>query len=608
MIYIKIGKKQEQLSSIVDTQKNINESILGMDYETFISIIYYNPSISESIFNVPKTQKRSFLEKIFGLEVYSEISKKINEKLSFLNNKITEANRNIEFNKNSIETTNNQIGSLNESCSEDSIIDLLNDINKLEDKKDLLNKNIKDIQNENYEVKKILIEEKILNFSNKNIELDKELYNLNSKLKELNIIEINFNIENYEKMKDEINHSENYDFNIETLEKDIDKINESNEQLKEEKIEIDKELIKLSLKIENNNKLSSGICPICENDKISIVDIKNTEIHLLKVKENNNKKLNNISEKLLENGNEIKQINRNISEQKKLKQNLLDLKEYFYKLEEKKKEYDLFKENELSYKNIKIKIKELNKEQENNNIELNKLNKLKDVLSKELLKLNSLDNDIENIKKDIENKKYLLNELKIKIESINKVIFENKELLIKYDNLIIEENKNIKKYQNFLDYFNFIKNICKDENIKQYAISNIVPFLSQKANGYLSDAGFDFYLKLDSWLNVEIKGSGIRDAGFGNLSSGQQKTTNLAMMLAFLDISKLQSAIFPNILLLDEVLDGAIDSITLTQMLDILGKKQKEDKLKMFIVSHRKELNELCDVSNFYKVEMQNRI
>jgi ABC-type lipoprotein export system ATPase subunit len=78
------------------------------------------------------------------------------------------------------------------------------------------------------------------------------------------------------------------------------------------------------------------------------------------------------------------------------------------------------------------------------------------------------------------------------------------------------------------------------------------------------------------------------------------------MILSFLDISKMQTSSFPDVLLLDEILDGAIDSITLTQMFNIIAKKQKEDNLKLFIVSHRKEINEIGKIDNIYKIEMQD--
>jgi hypothetical protein len=47
------------------------------------------------------------------------------------------------------------------------------------------------------------------------------------------------------------------------------------------------------------------------------------------------------------------------------------------------------------------------------------------------------------------------------------------------------------------DYYNFIKVLCNDENIKQYAISNLIPILNNKVNYYLSEVGFNFYVKFD---------------------------------------------------------------------------------------------------------------
>ena len=79
------------------------------------------------------------------------------------------------------------------------------------------------------------------------------------------------------------------------------------------------------------------------------------------------------------------------------------------------------------------------------------------------------------------------------------------------------------------------------------------------------------------------------------------------MIFSFLDICKIQLNTFPDILLLDEILDGAIDSLTISQISNIITKKQRKDNSKIFIVTHRKEIGEI-QFDNFYKVEMTDRL
>jgi Fe-S cluster assembly ATPase SufC len=72
-----------------------------------------------------------------------------------------------------------------------------------------------------------------------------------------------------------------------------------------------------------------------------------------------------------------------------------------------------------------------------------------------------------------------------------------------------------------------------------------------------------------------------------------------------LDVAKLKTGIFPDVLLLDEILDSSIDSGGLANILRIIQTKQKEDKSKTFIITHRTEITDM-DVDNVYVVSKNN--
>jgi DNA repair exonuclease SbcCD ATPase subunit len=57
------------------------EEIFGMDVKMFMSLIHSNVNNSASILSMKKPEKRKFLEKMFGLEIYSDMNKLANEKL-----------------------------------------------------------------------------------------------------------------------------------------------------------------------------------------------------------------------------------------------------------------------------------------------------------------------------------------------------------------------------------------------------------------------------------------------------------------------------------------------------------------------------------------------
>lgn len=612
--FLKVYKndlEMDQLAKSLDIQSEIESDIIEMDFDTFISIIHYNSTTSKSIFNVSKSQKRSFIEKLFGLEAYSSISQKCNEKINKLNTNILDIDKDMQFNNKTIEDLSIQNKTFNDDIKQnkDLYIIKIKNINKEIFKlNENINKNsliVDEIQN-----KKTIVQEKLVEYTTNLEIIEKEIYSTSEILKSKNIDNIDFNINDFFEISKKIES-----FNIIDKEKELKNILLEKELLEKELDEINKLIT--NKKIEESNlkgKLSSikdfdikdNKCPLCHS-KIEPKKIQEDIKKKKNIIENDIAKISNEILKLniTEKKSEISEINIKISNIENQLKQFIKLKENFIILENKKVIYDIYLKEKENIDLLKNKMSVLTNEKRDILVNIEKYNKIIKSIEVEIEKSFKLQTELSNLQNELN---ILLNKQQENEKQINKIqeYIENNNnkinnYILENDNKLKEKNKN----KDILDYFEYIKKICKDENVKQYAISNLVPYLTNQANGYLTEAGFDFYLKLDSWLNVDIKGPGISEAGYGNLSSGQQKTTNLAMILSFLDICKFQYNIFPDILLLDEVLDGSIDSITLSQMFNIISKKQREDKLKLFIVSHRKEINEV-DVDNIYKVEMTN--
>ena len=84
-------------------QKILENEILKMDHHLFTSLIYINLNDYVPILQMGAEKKRSFVEKMFGLEFFSELNKRANEKLSQLENTIS--TKTIELNmKNKMKT------------------------------------------------------------------------------------------------------------------------------------------------------------------------------------------------------------------------------------------------------------------------------------------------------------------------------------------------------------------------------------------------------------------------------------------------------------------------------------------------------------------------
>jgi len=157
-------------------------------------------------------------------------------------------------------------------------------------------------------------------------------------------------------------------------------------------------------------------------------------------------------------------------------------------------------------------------------------------------------------------------------------------------------------YNTVIDYLEVIKELCKDENIKQYAISSIMPYLNKQTNHYLSEVGYGFYCILDRWLDADIKGPGVKNGSYGSLSGGEARGIDLAIQFALLDIARIQAGIWPDILIMDEILDSSVDAKGITKLMDIIKNKQSQEQNKIFLISHRDEIGESIDADHTYYV------
>jgi energy-coupling factor transporter ATP-binding protein EcfA2 len=89
------------------------------------------------------------------------------------------------------------------------------------------------------------------------------------------------------------------------------------------------------------------------------------------------------------------------------------------------------------------------------------------------------------------------------------------------------------------------------------------------------------------------------------LSGGEMRSVDLALQFAFLDISRVQTSLFPDILVTDEIFDSSIDYTGLANIMRIIKAKQIEDHSKIFLVTHREEVD-LVNADNVYFVEKRD--
>lgn len=612
------GNLISSTASKLDFQKQLENEVLGIDFKTFMNLIYTNSNSSVSLLKAKKQDKRQFLERMFDLGYFSHLSKRVQKKIVKNQENITEVEKEVYKSESIIEVIEKDLSELilpDLSKHKKEINRLKEGLDELpEDDKELLEKY--KLHMNNLETDKQKYEKLHQNFVNK----IKQLNRKKSKL-ELSIKECNDSLKDKDEKDEKIEEilSEKYGNEVD-LEKDKAKLEELKTKEKEHDIKLSEILthIKIikgqyeSYKEQDLNIKPGDVCPECSREM--------EEKYYQEYKNNHDKKVEETKKELVsykESFDVLKSLNDNTKKEKK------DIEKSISTTEKRIEELNNY---QVEYNKLVEKNEEIEKTKIDSERKLSKYEKvlvILDTYSKKYLnkyneiveEYNLLKSNIEESENNINTRSDILNDIKQKEAVLleqEKQLERNKEIKVeKEKNLkelqdkILELNKNKKSLFTLKDYLVYFKDMLKDEEVKQYAIGEIIPFLTKQANHYLSQAGYEYYLDIDSWLDITIKGPGVKDSESGNMSGGEEKSIDLSLQYAFLDLIYSKSLMFPNVLIQDEILDSSIDSESLENFLDIVKAKQRENDLSLYIISHRKEVD-LINPDHVIEVEKVN--
>jgi len=624
---IKDGVPVPKLSDKRVFQTELEQDLIGMDFKAAEALLFQNANNMVSIFNTPKAEKRRFIEKFFNLEIYSKMNEQTNGKLSNVVKKLSEIDMEIGFKKRRIDELDDKIKSM-----------AIPDIESYKEKVDVAikeldvfveknNKSLVDVKGLEKEVTSL--REQLVGLKTTNKEKSKEKGQINDKFSKLigekdllkkridNIGDLSGQKDKLERVKQAIEKFGDLD-RTKVL-KEIEKLREKESKEKQLLTECNTYIRQYKneiASIENMETTEETICPTCFQE----VDHEHIKHHI-------ESQISELKRELADKGEQVSNIEQTLSDTKtKIKHKEDELS---------KIDSNIDKKRQLENALVKLEgVGEKQKEIDDNN---KRIKEIDDVLCPELeseikrlsMEILDIEENMSMIEDNIKEKEdkisfvkeltYTKSTLENNISSEQKVYDNMKEI---YDKSIKEHEDNkktredlteelsnyeidIKKLNKMKDHLEYVKETLKDENVKQYAISNIIPFLQQQTNHYLAETGHNYYVELDSWLDGTIKGYGVGDCDFGNMSGGEGKSIDLALKFAMMDVARRQAGSYIDVLVLDELLDSSIDSHGIEKTFDIIRIKQREDNLKVFVVSHREEVADF-GVDNTYKVTKEN--
>lgn len=136
------------------------------------------------------------------------------------------------------------------------------------------------------------------------------------------------------------------------------------------------------------------------------------------------------------------------------------------------------------------------------------------------------------------------------------------------------------------EYHALIKNMLQDTGIKATMIKRFIPVINQTINHNLAKLGFFGRFTLDENFEETIKARGFDTLGYNSFSEGEKLRIDLAVLLAWRDMARMQGILNTNLLMFDEVIDASMDANGTDAFTNLLTALQDTN---IFIISHSPE-------------------
>ena len=145
--------------------------------------------------------------------------------------------------------------------------------------------------------------------------------------------------------------------------------------------------------------------------------------------------------------------------------------------------------------------------------------------------------------------------------------------------------------------------VLKDNGIKARIIKQYIPVINKLINKYLAAMDFFVNFELDENFNETIKSRFRDEFSYASFSEGEKMRINLAILFTWRAVAKLRNSASTNLLIMDEVLDGSLDSNGTDEFLKIINTLTQDTNT--FIISHKVDqlVDKFANVIRFVKVK-----
>ena len=165
-----------------------------------------------------------------------------------------------------------------------------------------------------------------------------------------------------------------------------------------------------------------------------------------------------------------------------------------------------------------------------------------------------------------------------------------------FDDLIVESNKRlsevegkVEKFRKDLSKLDIVKYVVSEEGVKSFIVNKLLELLNSKLLTYLRKLDSNSICMFNEYFEEEITNEKNKICSYHNLSGAERKSIDLACLFTFSDMRRLQGGVKYNIAIYDELFDSSFDEKGIELVTQILQERTEELDECSIVISHRKE-------------------
>lgn len=226
---------------------------------------------------------------------------------------------------------------------------------------------------------------------------------------------------------------------------------------------------------------------------------------------------------------------------------------------------------------IVVKLEKMSEREKKFSDALKKLGLISSKISEENTSITMLNRENSSLSNDL-SKTQSLDDVKVHENAIKDLAIDAKNKL--------ETKADLMSNRSLMDMATIL---LKDSGIKTAVVNQYLPTINQLVNQYLADMDFFLSFELDSQFNETIKARDRDDFTYQNLSQGERRRLDLAILFTWRKIAMLRNSCATNLLVVDEVLDSSLDEEGINMAMNLFRSFKDSN---IFVISHRESIQD----------------